>query len=188
MQRIMEYLHALGHRRMAFIGHHARLGPLHERRQAFLSIAEAYAPRVTVMAVESADGFAGGREAMRQILESGFRPTAVACVNDLRAFGALRELHSRGLAVPDDVSVTGFDNIGLAEFAQPALTTADVPRETIGRLIFDALVPPTGTENALARAEVVVETQLIVRDSTARPRRGARPTARTASRARRSGR
>jgi DNA-binding LacI/PurR family transcriptional regulator len=169
MQRIVEYLHALGHRRMAFIGHHSRLGPLHERRQAFLSIAAAYAPRVTVMAVENDDGFPGGQAAMRQILESGFRPTAVACVNDLMAFGALRELHTRGLAVPDDVSVTGFDNIALAEFAQPALTTADVPRETIGRLIFDALVPPAGGDRALSRAEVMVDTELIVRDSTARP-------------------
>jgi DNA-binding LacI/PurR family transcriptional regulator len=174
MQRIMEYLHALGHRRMAFIGHHARLGPLHERRQAFLSIAAAYAPRVKVMAVENADGLAGGEEAMREILASGFRPTAVACVNDLMAFGALRELHARGLDVPRDVSVTGFDNISLAEFARPALTTADLPRDTIGRLIFDALVPPAGGDRVLARAEVVVESQLIVRDSTARPRKRSR--------------
>ncbi len=183
MQRIMEYLHDLGHRRMAFIGHHARLGPLHERRQAFLSIAAAYAPRVKVMAVENADGLAGGQQAMSQILDSGFRPTAVACVNDLMAFGALRELYLRGVGVPDDVSVTGFDNIALAEFARPALTTADVPRETIARLIFDALVPPAGGDRALARAEVVVETQLIVRDSTTRPpsraSRSARPARRT---------
>ena len=179
MQRIMEYLHALGHRRMAFIGHHARLGPLHERRQAFLSIAEAYAPRVKVMAVENADGLAGGQEAMRQILDSGFRPTAVACVNDLMAFGALRELHARGVSVPEDVSVTGFDNIALAEFARPALTTADVPRETIGRLIFDALVPPAGSDRGPSRSEVVVETQLIVRDSTARPRQRPRPSRRS---------
>ena len=178
MQRIMEYLHALGHRRMAFIGHHARLGPLHERRQAFMSIAATYAPRVKVMAVENADGFAGGEEAMREILDSGFRPTAVTCVNDLMAFGALRALHARGYAVPDDVSVTGFDNIALAEFSQPALTTADVPRDTIGRLIFDALVPPAGSDRTLARAEVVVETQLIVRDSTAQPGRRSRRSSR----------
>jgi DNA-binding LacI/PurR family transcriptional regulator len=176
MQRIVEYLHDLGHRRMAFLGHHTRLGPLHERRQAFMSIAETYAPRVKVMAVENVDSLAGGQQAMREVLDSGFRPTAVACVNDLMAFGALRELHVRGLSVPGDVSVTGFDNIALSEFARPALTTADVPRETIGRLIFDALVAPSGADRALSRAEVVVETELIVRESTARPRaRAERP-------------
>lgn len=177
MQRIVEYLHALGHRRMAFIGHHTSLGPLHERRQAFLSIAEEYAPRVKVMAVATADGLAGGQQAMRQVLDSGFRPTAVACVNDVMAVGALRELHVRGLSVPADVSVTGFDNTTMAEFAHPALTTADVPRDTIGRLIFDSLVPPEGGDGALSRAEVVVETQLIVRESTASPRRAGRHTA-----------
>ncbi|HET7373342.1 MAG TPA: LacI family DNA-binding transcriptional regulator [Gemmatimonadaceae bacterium] len=184
MQRIVEYLHALGHRRMAFLGHHTRLGPLHERRQAFVSIAEEYAAQVKVMAVANADGLAGGQQAMRQVLDSGFRPTAVACVNDLMAVGAMRELHVRGMSVPGDVSVTGFDNIGLAEFATPALTTADVPRETIGRLLFDALVPPAGGDRALSRAEVVVETELIVRESTARPhqrgRASARPERRTA--------
>jgi LacI family transcriptional regulator len=129
------------------------------------------------MAVESADGFAGGEAAMREILDSGFRPTAVACVNDVMAFGALRELHARDLDVPRDVSVTGFDNIALAEFARPALTTADLPRDTIGRLIFDALVPPAGGDRVLSRAEVVVESQLIVRDSTARPRQRSRVSA-----------
>jgi LacI family transcriptional regulator len=169
MRRIVEYLHALGHRRMAFLGHHTRLGPLHDRRQAFLAVAEEYAPRVKVMAVANADGMDGGQQAMRQVLDGGFRPTAVACVNDLMAVGALRELHVRGLDVPGDVSVTGFDNIALAEFATPTLTTADVPRDTIGRLIWDALAP-SSTDRHASRAEVVVEPQLIVRDSTARPR------------------
>jgi LacI family transcriptional regulator len=169
MQRIVEYLHALGHRRMAFIGHHTRLGPLHERREAFLSIAEEYAPRAKVMAVESADGRAGGQEAMRRILDSGFKPTAIACVNDHMAIGALHELHVRGVVVPDDVSVTGFDNIALSEFAVPALTTADVPREMIGRLICDALVPASDDDQSVSRGEIVVETQLIVRESTAPP-------------------
>lgn len=187
MHRIVEYLHALGHRRMAFLGHHTQLGPLHERRQAFVSIAEEYAAQVKVMAVTSADGLSGGQQAMRQVLDSGFRPTAVACANDLMAVGAMRELHVRGMSVPDDVSVTGFDNIGLAEYATPALTTADVPRETIGRLIFDALVPPAGGNRTLARAEVVVETELIVRESTARPHRG-RPATRGGRRGGRGGR
>lgn len=168
MQRIIEYLYALGHRRMAFVGHHTRLGPLHERRQAFLEVAEEYAPRVKVMTVASEDGMAGGQQAMRQLLDSGFRPTAVACVNDLMAVGALHELHARGIAVPGDVSVTGFDNIAPSEFATPSLTTADVPREAIGRLICDALIPD-GESGRPAPGEVVVETQLIVRESTARP-------------------
>lgn len=168
MQRIVEYLYALGHRRMAFIGHHTSLGPLHERKEAFLAVAEEYAPGVKVRTVASADGMAGGQLAMRQLLESGFRPTAVACVNDVMAVGAIRELHAHGISVPGEVSVTGFDNIALAEFVTPPLTTADVPRGEIGRLICEALIP-VSNEVPVAGHEIVVETQLIVRESTAGP-------------------
>ncbi len=169
MARIVEYLHGLGHRRMAFVGHHARLGPLHDRREAFLAAAREYAPRVQVKAVESTDGLAGGRDGMRRVLDGGFRPTAVACVNDVMAVGALAELRARGLAVPEDVSVTGFDNIALAEFAGPPLTTADVPREAVGRLLCDALLASPGAPGPTG-AELVVDTPLVVRESTARPR------------------
>ncbi len=159
MARIVEYLHGLGHRRMAFIGHHSRLGPLHDRRRAFVAAAAEYAPRVRVMTVDSTDGMAGGRDGIRHVLDVGFRPTAVACVNDLMALGVLHELHARRIAVPGEVAVTGFDNIALAEFAYPPLTTADVPRGVIGELICDALLDGEG-------GEVVVETPLVVREST----------------------
>lgn len=167
MARVVEHLRGLGHRRLAFVGHHTRLGPLHDRREAFAAAAAEYAPRARVMAVESTDGLAGGRDGVRRVLDAGFRPTAVACVNDLMAVGAMRELRARGLAVPGDVSVTGFDNIALAEFAEPPLTTVDVPREAIGRLICDALLSAPGAP--AAGAEVVVETTLVVRASTAGP-------------------
>ena len=106
------------------------------------------------------------------MLDAGFRPTALACVNDVMAVGALHELHARGLVVPDDVSVTGFDNVALAEFAWPPLTTADVPRERVGRLICEALVEPAGVAapGEAHADDVVVDTPLVVRGSTARPR------------------
>ncbi len=170
MQRVVQYLWGLGHRRMAFVGHHTTLGPLHERRRAFLEVAAAYAPRVKVMTVASTDGPAGGQNAVREILASRFRPTAIACVNDFMAVGVLRELRLRGVAVPEEVSVTGFDNIGLAEFVAPALTTVHIPREEIGHLIGEALLsgrrPPRGE-----RQEIIIEPELVVRESAA-PARG----------------
>lgn len=171
MTRIVEYLHGLGHRRMAFVGHHARLGPLHDRQQAFLAAAREYGRRVQVQAVESTDGFEGGRDGVARLLDAGFRPTAVVCVNDLMAVGAIGALRARGLAVPADVSVTGFDNIALAEFAHPPLTTADVPREAVGRLLCDALLASPDTPGP-AGPELVVDTPLVVRESTAAPRGG----------------
>jgi DNA-binding LacI/PurR family transcriptional regulator len=165
MQRIVEYLYGLGHRRMAFIGHHTTLEPLGDRKATFLEVAAEYAPRLKVMTVASADGPTGGRNAAREILTSGFRPTAVVCVNDFMALGVLREMHERRIRVPEDVSVTGFDDIGLAEFVSPALTTAHIPREEIGHLIGEALIP--GPHGRGEGKEIRIETTLVVRESTA---------------------
>jgi DNA-binding LacI/PurR family transcriptional regulator len=62
----------------------------------------------------------------------GFVPTVVICVNNFMALGVLRRLRERGLRVPQDVSVVGYDNIHLSEFTCPALTTVNVPRDRIG--------------------------------------------------------
>ena len=164
MQRTVEYLFALGHRRMAFLGHHGTLDPLREREHAFESTVRRYADVESRIAISS-DSLRGGRQAVNEILESGFRPTAVLCVNDFMAVGALRELHDAGLKVPDDVSVTGFDNIELAEYLNPALTTVNIPRKQIGRLIFEALAPnPDRSESEI---EILIEPELVVRESTA---------------------
>src|SRR6266849_4347528 len=71
-----------------------------------------------------------------------------------------------GARVPEDMSVTGFDNIKLAEFCSPALTTAHIPREQIGQLIFENLVPDSEKERLTGR-EILVEPELVVRESTA---------------------
>jgi DNA-binding LacI/PurR family transcriptional regulator len=165
MQRIVEYLYGLGHRRMAFIGHHTTLEPLGDRKATFLEVAAEYAPRLKVMTVASADGPIGGQNGAREILTSGFRPTAVVCVNDFMALGVLREMHERRIKVPEEVSVTGFDDIGLAEYVSPALTTAHIPREEIGHLIGEALIP--GPHGRREGTEIRIETTLVVRESTA---------------------
>jgi DNA-binding LacI/PurR family transcriptional regulator len=184
MQRIIEYLHGLGHRRMAFIGHHPTLEPLNDRKRTFLELAADYAPRMKVMTVASADGPIGGQNAAREILSSGFRPTAIVCVNDFMALGVLRELHAQGIAVPDEISVTGFDDIGLAGFVSPALTTAHIPREEIGHLIGEALIPGPRSRRSSGR-EIRIDTGLVVRESTARaPSRAAGRRTTAARRAR----
>lgn len=179
MRAILDHLHGLGHRRFAFVGHHTALGPLHERRQAFLRTAARYSPKVSTMTVANADGMLGGQEATREILASGFAPTAIVCVNDVMAVGVLHELRSHGIDVPRDMAVTGFDNVGLAEFTAPGLTTADIPREQIGRMICASLLTPPRRARDSA-PEVLIDTTLVVRGST-----GPAPRAVAATRRRR---
>lgn len=160
--RVAEYLHSLGHRRLAFVGHHSGLGPLQERRRTFAQVMESFGPGVEWEAATGPDSPAGGRSATAQILSSPLRPTAILCANDYMAIGVIRELRDRGLSVPEDVSVSGFDNITLAEHLCPALTTVRIPQHEIGQLAFEALLfGPSGSGR-----EIFIDPELIVREST----------------------
>jgi len=161
MAKLTSYLYSLGHRRVGYIGHHAVLGPIHERLQS-LRDAMGRHPGLEVETATDADSLEGGRQAARVLLARTPRPTALVCVNDVMAVGALRELRSRGRRVPEDVSVTGFDNVTLAQFAVPALTTVHIPREQIGRTICECLM----RDDVPREHEYVIEPELVVRDST----------------------
>ncbi|HEV2446812.1 MAG TPA: LacI family DNA-binding transcriptional regulator [Candidatus Sulfopaludibacter sp.] len=164
IEKVVDYLHSLGHRRLGFVGHHAVLGPINERMKAVMD-AVARIPELEVRTTADADTLEGGRQATRLLLATGFQPTAIICVNDVTAVGALRELRERGLRVPQDVSVTGFDNVKLSEFCYPALTTVHIPRERIGHIISDCLAPKPG-KVAAGNPEIVIDPEFVLRDST----------------------
>ena len=165
IEKTVQYLHNLGHTRMAFIGHHAKLAPIDERKKAFLETVARYSPHLEVTTEADADGPEGGRKAARQLLASGFTPSAIICVNDFTAVGVLRELRDQGLRVPADVSVTGFDNIRLSEFCYPALTTVHIPRDRIGQSVFESLAEK-------GNQEILIDPEFVVRDSTGVAREG----------------
>jgi DNA-binding LacI/PurR family transcriptional regulator len=115
--------------------------------------------------VAAEDGLEGGRHAAYELLSSSERPTAIVCVNDFMAVGVLRYLRERGVRVPHEMSVTGFDNIRLAEFSSPSLTTVHIPRDRIGHIAFERLVPAEMKSKASAR-ELLIDPELVVREST----------------------
>ena len=162
-QRAVHYLYSLGHRRMAFVGHHSALNPLQVRQKAFLAAVGRYSGEVTWKIALGPDGPSGGAQATRELLDCGFKPTAIVCVNDYMAVGVLAELQANHLSVPADVSVTGFDNISLSEFTNPALTTLNIPRESIGQMAVRALLR-AGDESSTP-TEVLFEPELVLRDS-----------------------
>lgn len=173
IEKTVQYLHALGHSDFAFLGHHAALSPINERRNAVLDIVARLVPNAQIQVKEGADSLDGGREAVRELLASGFRPTAIICVNDFMAVGAMRALQSNGIRVPQDISVTGFDNIRLSEFCSPPLTTVHIPREEIGRIIFEQLVTDSKRPRVKGR-EILISPELIVRESTGKPHKSYR--------------
>jgi LacI family transcriptional regulator len=167
IEKIMDYLHGMGHRKLGFVGHHAKLAPINERIKGVLDFVRQYSSEVELHTSSSdTDTLEGGRQATRALLGSGYRPTAIICANDIMAVGALRELRERGLRVPQDVSVTGFDNIKLSEFCFPALTTVHIPRDTIGHTICRCLIPQGERSPTTVEHEIAVDPEFVVREST----------------------
>jgi LacI family transcriptional regulator len=165
IEQLVGHLHELGHRRLGFVGHHSSLSPTNEREQAFVGAASKLAPRTTWRTVANQDGLEGGRRAAAELLGGDFEPTAIVCVNDLMAVGVLGELRRRGLRVPHDVSITGFDNIELADFSDPPLTTMHIPRGHIGQLMCSLLAPEQHSKKPAAQ-DITLTPDFILRGST----------------------
>lgn len=124
--------------------------------------------------LECSYSIASGREACAALLaRTQPRPTALICGNDVLALGALAECRERGLRIPEDISVVGFDNLELSRHSNPPLTTVDVPTERMGDAAAAYLL------DRLDRKEVApqnsVEVQLILRQTTAPPPQHTRP-------------
>jgi LacI family transcriptional regulator len=127
------HLLSLGHRRVACIGGPARLRPSQQREAGWRrALARAgIEPRAAELERGAFDA-PGGAEAMTRLLNSRKPPTAVFVCNDLMAIGALHAAHEAGVRVPEDLSVIGFDDIELAAYTRPPLTTIAQPKEAIG--------------------------------------------------------
>jgi LacI family transcriptional regulator len=162
VQTMVKYLRSLGHRHFGFLGHHTHVGNLKARAAAIDRAVKASGHGVHLASAEIEDSLAGGRLGARTLLATQPRPTAVICLNDHVAIGALREIREHGLSVPGDVSVVGFDNISLSEYTNPALTTVHVPRDYLGRLAMERIVD--GGQSV--PSEVIADPQLVIREST----------------------
>lgn len=117
---------------------------------------------------------ASGRDAGARLLGMAPRPTAVFCANDLLALGVLQTLYGAGAAVPDDVALIGYDDIGCAQAAAVPLTSVRRPAVHMGRTAASLLIEETGGAAAAHRhRRMVLRPELVVRASTVGHRRRA---------------
>jgi DNA-binding LacI/PurR family transcriptional regulator len=108
--------------------------------------------------------FPGGVAAADQVLAADV--SAVIAYNDLVALGLLHRFAARGVTVPDDISVLGFDDIALAEMVHPSLTTVNLPKEQSGRAAVDLLLQVLESPDRAGAVRRELPTQLMVRAST----------------------
>lgn len=166
MRAVLEHLASLGHRRIAFVGGR-QLGDIKEREEAYLAFMASLPQGIPEGYVQHGPNeFAGGVAAFDRLFELPEPPTAIVSSTDVLAIGALHAARIRGLAVPDGVSITGFDDIPVAAFTVPALTTVRMPvREMVAKAVPMAL----GDEELdPSQPTVVLQPSLEVRGSTGR--------------------
>jgi DNA-binding LacI/PurR family transcriptional regulator len=166
---ITAHLIGLGHRRIAYIGDRFGGQSDTERfsgyRQALDSADIPFEPELMVHGDGKPEG---GIQAIAQLISLSRRPTAVFCYNDMTALGALRQLRSHGLRIPEDISLAGFDDLYIAQYTEPPLTTIRQPMRQMGRMAMETLMQLLeGSESAHS---IKVPGELIVRESTAAPK------------------
>ena len=164
IKQIVDHLYKSGHRRIAFIAGRPKLKSNVARLQA-------YERCMTDLGLEPGPiipgdlRYEGGLAAGSAVTKLSPRPTAVMAINDLTAVGVLKALLKAGVRVPQDISVTGFDNTRLAEYSNPSITTVDVHRDMLGQMAADALHELSASPNPQGR-EYQIPAELILGDSS----------------------
>ncbi len=165
----IRHLYELSHRHIGFLAGPQGFDSTRDRKRAFLHAMEHCKLRVNQNWIMEGDlHVQSGYDAMCKLLSMQRRPTAILSTNDMMAVGALQAAHAAGVAVPEELSIVGFDNLPVCNIVTPALTSVDIPRREIASLAFTALLQTTqqGYTNQL---RATVRTRLIKRGSTGQP-------------------
>jgi DNA-binding LacI/PurR family transcriptional regulator len=167
---VATHLAGLGHRRIAYLGDRFGYQSDAERFAGYRAALDAARIRFSPELVVHGDGKPeAAMSAMDKLLELRHPPTAVCCYNDMSALGAMRSIRLHGLRVPEDISVAGFDDLFLASYTEPPLTTVRQPMRRMGQMAMEHLLMLISGEESVVK--IKVQSELIVRQSTARVKR-----------------
>ncbi len=163
-----KHLIGLGHTRIAYLGDQLGYQSDSERfagyREALAQADLAFHPELVVHGDSRP---AAAAQATERLLALAELPTAIFCYNDMSAIGALKCIRSHGLRVPQDISVVGFDDLFLAQYTDPPLTTVRQPKQRMGQLAMETLLRlMSGSQS---EENVKLPGELVVRESTATP-------------------
>lgn len=165
-----EHLIASGHRAIAFIGGPEKNVDALERLRGFREAISAAG--LSRQSVELNGRFTeeSGYDAVSRMRASGARPTAIFAANDAMAIGAMFALREAGVLVPEQVALAGFDDIPIARYLSPQLTTVSVDIGELGRRAVAHLLSEIETPGGATRRKELIKTTLAIRESCGSPR------------------
>lgn len=170
--RATDYLISLGHKRIAFISGPGNSPISNDRERGYREALHQAGLKFDRKLFAHGDySFESGVRGVESIISHGTQFSAVFCCSDEMAIGAIRAMRNRNMVVPDDVSVVGFDDIQMAKYCDPTLTTVAQPKEELGREAMLLLLEILGGTDPPPR-KLVLETELVIRGSTSRFKRG----------------
>lgn len=170
IESAVDHLIALGHRRIAMLSGitTGRNDRALARRRGYEATMQRHGFETEGWVEEAPYTIAGGRSALRSMLDRALKPTALVCGSDMLAIGALQECKMRSINVPRDLSIMGFDDLEIAAHLDPPLSTVEVPSKEMGMTAAECIVGLClGTE---LPSRTVFETGLVIRSTTAPPR------------------
>jgi LacI family transcriptional regulator len=159
------HLHACGHRRIAFIDGPRNNVEAQERRRGYVDALAKLAPPQKPICVAGDFTEESGYLAARKLLAMKPRPDAVFAANDMMAVGCLYAFQEAGLDVPRDIALAGFDDIPIARYLSPTLTTVRVRIADLGREALERLVAQMDQENTVAAVSHTLDCEVVVRNS-----------------------
>jgi len=165
IRQAVQHLAAMRHQRIAFIAGPKHLKSAVARQEAFKTAMTeiGLSPDFIVVGNHRLEG---GMSAFRQLHALGDPPTAVLCSNDMTAIGVMRQAYEQNIRVPEALSVVGFDDIHLAEFTIPPLTTVQMSQNELARLAFQALLNEVDEPHSSRARTYELTTSLVLRRST----------------------
>lgn len=161
------YLASLGHTEIGYIGPTQQTNQVanEHRYEGFTAgLTQAGLSLNTAFVADTILTTAAGYESARMLAGAKTRPTAVFCANDTVALGAMRAFSDAGIRIPADLSIVGFDNIEMASFVKPALTTISVPTDTLAHFAVNILIDNIEHKRSIP-VTVQVPFELVVRES-----------------------
>jgi LacI family transcriptional regulator, galactose operon repressor len=184
IRQAVQHLAAMKHERIGFVTGPLKLRSAVARKDAFEeSMREIGLQARPEFIVEGDHRLEGGKQALQKLSKLREQPSALLCSNDMTAIGVMRQAFELGIAVPQQLSVVGFDDTRLADFMIPPLTTVQMSQTELATLAFNALLKEVRRETPSPDGtEYVLKTHLILRSSTAFPEGNNQARLRPASR------